>query len=130
MASNPGLFTDWPWKKLGSFKWVVLAPWIAHSVYTNIRRKEEGRGMDLLNIAVLPIQILRIIHTQAWISFSRFMTCNSKNKIVNKSLEFEQVDRERNWYVRTCKFKTFFFLVYIVFFLMFYQYCVCAGTTR
>ncbi|KAK9930099.1 hypothetical protein M0R45_027156 [Rubus argutus] len=57
MASTPGILTDWPWTPLGSFKYVVLAPWAIHSAYS-------------------------------------FM---GKATIIDKGLEFEQVDRERNW---------------------------------
>ncbi|KAL0380007.1 UNVERIFIED_CONTAM: Very-long-chain aldehyde decarbonylase CER1 [Sesamum angustifolium] len=34
MASKPGLLTDWPWTWLGSYKYVVLAPWVIHSTYS------------------------------------------------------------------------------------------------
>ena len=39
----------------------------------------------------------RLIHSQIWISYSRYRT--AKLRIVDKSIEFEQVDRERDWYV-------------------------------
>ncbi|KAL0397450.1 UNVERIFIED_CONTAM: Very-long-chain aldehyde decarbonylase CER1 [Sesamum calycinum] len=34
MASKPGVLTDWPWTWLGSYKYVVLAPWVIHSTYS------------------------------------------------------------------------------------------------
>ncbi|ERN18942.1 hypothetical protein AMTR_s00067p00190600 [Amborella trichopoda] len=39
----------------------------------------------------------RLAHNQLWISLSRFQTARSKHIILSKGLEFQQVDRERNW---------------------------------
>lgn len=41
--------------------------------------------------------LFRLLHNQLWISYSRYRTAKGKNLIVDRSLEFEQVDRERNW---------------------------------
>uniref|UniRef100_A0A7N2LG43 Uncharacterized protein n=1 Tax=Quercus lobata TaxID=97700 RepID=A0A7N2LG43_QUELO len=38
-----------------------------------------------------------------WISISRYQTAKGKNRIVDKSIEFKQVDRERNWYTMPTK---------------------------
>ncbi|KAG9440237.1 hypothetical protein H6P81_020402 [Aristolochia fimbriata] len=95
MASKPGLLTAWPWQMLGSFKYVVLAPWVAHSIYSWVTKPEEER--DLTNFLILPIVLWRWVHHQIWNSLSRFQTARSKHKIVNKGIEFEQVDREQNW---------------------------------
>ncbi|CAI9103412.1 OLC1v1001883C1 [Oldenlandia corymbosa var. corymbosa] len=46
---------------------------------------------------ILPFLVLRILHNQLWISLSRYRTAEGKNRIVDKSIEFEQIDRERNW---------------------------------
>lgn len=129
MASTPGLFTEWPWKRLGNFKvgilihshfllllgfdlvsfccidvgfifvkYVLLAPLLVHTVYSTMKKKEKGEDLDLFEISIIPMQILRVIHTQFWITLSRIQTGKStNNRIVSKSLEFEQVDRERNW---------------------------------
>ncbi|KAJ8646189.1 hypothetical protein MRB53_007937 [Persea americana] len=93
MASKPGLFTEWPWKKLGNFKYVILAPWVAHSLYTFMADGER----DMLYVLTFPILLWRWLHSQIWISFSRFQTARTKHLIVSKSIDFEQVDRERNW---------------------------------
>ncbi|KAK1291036.1 Protein ECERIFERUM 1 [Acorus calamus] len=92
MATKPGLFTDWPWQKLGKFKYVILAPWVARSIY----RYMEG-SMDMGELYIIPALLVRAIHNQIWISLSRFQNARSKHRIVNKSIEFDQVDRERNW---------------------------------
>ncbi|KAI4356026.1 hypothetical protein L6164_000080 [Bauhinia variegata] len=70
MASEPGILTDWPWKSLGSFKWVILTPWIAHSTYSIIVNEPKEKDLG---------------------------TAKGRNRIVDKGIEFEQVDRESNW---------------------------------
>ncbi|KAL7258484.1 hypothetical protein ACSBR1_004586 [Camellia fascicularis] len=95
MASKPGFLTDWPWKPLGSFKYVVLAPWVAHSIYSYVVKDENER--DLTNFLIVPLLISRMLHNQIWISLSRHRTAKGTNRIVDKTVEFDQVDRERNW---------------------------------
>ncbi|XP_047333898.1 very-long-chain aldehyde decarbonylase CER1-like [Impatiens glandulifera] len=95
MASNPGLLTDWPWTPLGNFKYVVLAPWAIHSMYSFTVKDESSR--DLFNFLILPLMLMRIIHAQLWIPFSRHRTAKGNNRIVDKPIDFDQVDRERNW---------------------------------
>ncbi|KAM5554451.1 hypothetical protein ABKV19_022699 [Rosa sericea] len=94
MASTPGILTDWPWTPLGSFKYVVLAPWVIHSTYSFMFGEE---GTDLFYILVFPFLLWRMLHNQIWISLSRYQTAKGKGTIVDKGLEFEQVDRERDW---------------------------------
>ncbi|KAL5703296.1 aldehyde oxygenase (deformylating) [Ranunculus cassubicifolius] len=95
MASNPGILTDWPWTQLGRFKYLVLAPWVAQTVYS-ISTKDASE-IDYTNLLILPLIIWRVIHNQLWISFSRYQTARGKNRILDKSIEFEQIDRESNW---------------------------------
>jgi aldehyde decarbonylase len=79
-------------------KYALLAPWAARSTLRFFLASEEER--DLLRLCVLPVLLLRLLHSQVWISVSRHQTARSKHRIVDKSLDFEQVDRERNWYAR------------------------------
>ncbi|KAK9193153.1 hypothetical protein WN944_003850 [Citrus x changshan-huyou] len=95
MASKPGILTDWPWTPLGNFKYIVLAPWIIHSTYSFMVKDEKER--DLLNFLIFPFLLWRMLHNQIWISLSRYRTAKGRNRIVDKHIEFEQVDRERNW---------------------------------
>ncbi|GMY22924.1 protein ECERIFERUM 1-like [Fagus crenata] len=95
MATKPGILTEWPWKPLGSFKFVILTPWVVHSTYSLIMKGERER--DYGYFLIFPFLLLRMLHNQIWISISRYQTAKGKNKIVDKGLEFEQVDRERNW---------------------------------
>ncbi|XP_059458020.1 very-long-chain aldehyde decarbonylase CER1-like [Corylus avellana] len=95
MATKPGILTDWPWQPLGIFKYVVLAPWVAHSTYSFMVKGESER--DIGYFLILPFLLLRMLHNQIWISLSRYRTAKGNNRIVDKGIEFEQVDRERNW---------------------------------
>ena len=52
---------------------------------------------DMFYVLIFPILLWRWLHSQIWISFARFQTARTKHLIVNKGIDFEQVDRERNW---------------------------------
>ena len=60
--------------------------------------KEESER-DLSNFLILPFLLWRMLHNQIWISLSRYRNAKGSNLLVDKSLEFEQVDREQNWSV-------------------------------
>ncbi|XP_022000021.1 very-long-chain aldehyde decarbonylase CER1 isoform X2 [Helianthus annuus] len=95
MAATPGFLTNWPWKPLGNFKHVVLVPWVVKSVYNFITMDVNTR--DSTTILIFLLLLTRMLHNQIWISFSRYKTAKGQNRIVDKNIEFEQVDRERNW---------------------------------
>uniref|UniRef100_A0A0D3C4V0 Fatty acid hydroxylase domain-containing protein n=2 Tax=Brassica oleracea TaxID=3712 RepID=A0A0D3C4V0_BRAOL len=91
MASRPGLLTDWPWTPLGSFKYLVLAPLVIDSIYSYATIRDHEK------LLVMALMVWRIVHSQVWISFSRYQTAKGTKRIVDKSIEFDQVDRERTW---------------------------------
>uniref|UniRef100_A0A1J3IZC6 Protein CER1-like 2 n=1 Tax=Noccaea caerulescens TaxID=107243 RepID=A0A1J3IZC6_NOCCA len=91
MASRPGLLTDWPWTPLGSFKYLVLAPLVIDSIYSFATTR------DYEKLLIVAMTVWRIVHSQVWISLSRYRTAKGTKRIVNKSIEFDQVDRERSW---------------------------------
>ncbi|KAF3780487.1 ECERIFERUM 1 protein [Nymphaea thermarum] len=95
MASHPGPLTDWPWEKLGSYKYTVLLPFIGHAAHTLYHSEPADRDYTLL----CPFYLLvsRLVHDQLWISWSRFQNARSKHQIQSRGLEFQQVDRERRW---------------------------------
>ncbi|KAM7470078.1 hypothetical protein LguiA_008261 [Lonicera macranthoides] len=95
MASKPGCFTDWPWKHLGGFKYATLAPWVGGSMYNLLGEKGENDKRDIFYIMIMPFLLWRVLHNQLWITISRHQT--AKTRIVDKSIEFDQVDRESNW---------------------------------
>ncbi|KAI3873072.1 hypothetical protein MKW92_020447 [Papaver armeniacum] len=96
MASKPGILTEWPWTPLGRFKYILLAPWVLDSM-SPLFIETNNRKWDLSYSLNFPFLLWRVIHNQIWISFSRFRTSKSKNRIHDKPIEFEQVDRESNW---------------------------------
>ncbi|CAN6486166.1 unnamed protein product [Victoria cruziana] len=95
MASHPGPLTDWPWEKLGSYKYTVLLPFIGHAARTLYNSEPADRDYTLL----CPFYLLvsRLVHDQLWISWSRFQNARSKHQIQSRGIEFQQVDRERRW---------------------------------
>ncbi|GMJ14504.1 ECERIFERUM 22, ECERIFERUM 1 [Hibiscus trionum] len=95
MASKPGILTDWPWKPLGNFKYIILGPWITESIYSILVK--DAKDFDLFNLTILPLMLWRALHGQLWISLSRYRAAKGTNRIVDKAIEFDQVDRERNW---------------------------------
>ncbi|KAG0549341.1 hypothetical protein BDA96_01G247300 [Sorghum bicolor] len=95
MATNPGLFTEWPWKKLGNFKYLLVAPWVAHGVY--LVATKGWKAADLGYMAIFPSLLLRMLQNQVWITVSRLQNARGRRQIVDRGIEFEQVDRERNW---------------------------------
>nr|DAD33731.1 TPA_asm: hypothetical protein HUJ06_012582 [Nelumbo nucifera] len=95
MATTPGPLTNWPWQKLGNFKYLVLAPWVAHSIYSFVSKGPKDG--DWTNLLIFPYLLWRMLHHQAWITLARYQTAKSKHRILDRGIEFEQVDRERNW---------------------------------
>ena len=69
---------------------------MVHSCY--LVATKGWREADLGCLAILPFMLLRMLHHQAWITVSRLQNARGKNQIVDRGIEFDQVDRERNWY--------------------------------
>ncbi|KAL8144417.1 hypothetical protein V2J09_017449 [Rumex salicifolius] len=60
-------------------KYLVLAPWAIHSIYLYMFKEEKA---DSTYIIIFPFLILRMIHNQLWISFSRYRTSRGDNLII------------------------------------------------
>ncbi|CAL5193344.1 unnamed protein product [Lathyrus oleraceus] len=110
MASKPGILTNWPWKPLGDFKVLILTPWLAHSIYTFTWTQP-----DPMYYLVLPFIFIRMLHNQIWMSVSRYQTAKGKSRIVDKGIEFEQVDRETNWDDQILLTALVFYITYMIF---------------
>ena len=77
-------------------QYLLLAPWVAHGGY--LAATKGWRAADPGYLAILPSLLLRALHNQAWITASRVQNARSRRQIVaDRGIEFEQVDRERNW---------------------------------
>lgn len=83
-------------------KYIVVAPWAIHSIYKLVRNDLEK--IDLGYSLVFPFLLLRVLHNQVWISLSRYYTVKGERRIVDKGIDFNQVDRETNW----CGFLNFY----------------------
>lgn len=94
MASKPGPLTPWPWAKLGNFKYLLVTPFVIKAIHTNLLGGQEA---DNFSLVLLIFVAFRYLHNQLWISISRYQNARSKRQIQSKSIEFEQVDRERTW---------------------------------
>ena len=68
-----------------------------HSLYyVATKGKNE---LDYTYLLILPFLLSRALHNQIWISISRHRNAKGSNKIVDRAIEFEQVDRESNWFI-------------------------------
>ncbi|XP_020083972.1 protein ECERIFERUM 1-like [Ananas comosus] len=110
MASTPGPLTEWPWQRLGNYKYMVLAPWVLHGLH--MVATKEWKDVHISYIIIFPSLLLRMIHNQLWISLSRFQNARSRRRIVDRSIDFAQVDRERNWDDQIIFNGILFYLVY------------------
>ncbi|MCD7454338.1 Very-long-chain aldehyde decarbonylase cer1 [Datura stramonium] len=113
MASKPGILTEWPWARLGNLKYLVLAPFACHSIFTFFMSKDESQR-DMFYILVLPFALSRMVHYQLWISISRYRTAKGNNRIVDKSIEFDQVDRESNWDDQIILLGLLYYIAYLI----------------
>ncbi|KAE8723144.1 DNA replication ATP-dependent helicase/nuclease DNA2-like [Hibiscus syriacus] len=82
MASKPGILTDWPWKPLGSFKYMILVPMITDTIYSFVVKDEKES--DVSSLALFPFLSWRMLHNQLWISLSRHRTAKGNNRIVDR----------------------------------------------
>ncbi|KAF6145538.1 hypothetical protein GIB67_037571 [Kingdonia uniflora] len=96
MATKPGPLTDWPWSFLGSYKYVVLVPLLGHAAHT-LYGVTEPRNKDYGLLFPFYLLLSRLVHDQLWITLSRLQNARSKHRIQFKGIDFQQVDRERNW---------------------------------
>ena len=74
---------------------MILAPWVVKSYYDYMIANANEK--DITGVFIFPFLLTRMLDNQMWISFSRYKTAKGKNRIVDKTIEFEQVDRERDW---------------------------------
>ena len=90
---------------IGRLKYLLLAPVLLKSIYDFVTMDANQR--DANQLLIIPFLLTRMLNNQIWISLSRDMTAKGKNRIVDKTIEFEQVDRERNWCVSLVLFKIY-----------------------
>lgn len=74
---------------------MVIVPWAIHATYSYMFKDPSQR--DFGYVTIFPFLLTRMLHNQLWISYSRYRTAKGSNRIIDKNIEFDQVDRERNW---------------------------------
>ncbi|CAK9230354.1 unnamed protein product [Sphagnum troendelagicum] len=94
MASSPGVWSEWPWQRMGAWKYTLFAPYAVKAVHANFL---GGQDVDNWCLHMLIVSALRYLHGQIWMSLSRCHTLTGKYQIQTKGITFEQVDRESNW---------------------------------
>ncbi|PHT95273.1 Protein CER1-like 2, partial [Capsicum annuum] len=94
--------------------YLLLAPFAGHSIYSFFMGKDESRR-DISYIFILVYLLMRMVHHQMWISLSRYRTAKGDNRILDRSIEFDQVDRERNWDDQIMLNGVVFYIGYLMF---------------
>ena len=72
-------------------QYLVVVPLVIDSIYSYATMR------DMDKLLIVAVMVGRIVHSQMWISYARYKTAKGTKRIVNKSIEFDQVDRERTW---------------------------------
>ena len=90
MASHPGPLYEFPWESLGSFKYLLFAPFAV----TVALGKDD---VDNWCFHMLAIVALRYICAQVMLSISRIHAITERTKIQDKGISYEQIDREDRW---------------------------------
>ena len=90
MASNPGPLYEWPWEKMGSFKYLLLAPFAVAALTGNDDEDNWATHM-LLTTAI------RYLIAQFFVSVSRIHAVTKHTRIQANGIEYKQIDREDNW---------------------------------
>ena len=93
MASKPGILSRFPWDGAGEFKYVLLVPLVLHHYINGWSDPVQGRFDDHMIL----VAVLRYFVMFLWQFASRFDRISLKTRIQRKGIEFEQLDRERNW---------------------------------
>ncbi|KAL5842224.1 hypothetical protein ACOSQ3_012827 [Xanthoceras sorbifolium] len=84
----------WPWENLGFYKYLLYGPLLGKFVYSRI---QEDTPDETWCLYILIISILRGIIHLLWISFSNMLFLNRNRQIIQKGVDFKQIDREWDW---------------------------------
>ncbi|CAM6108701.1 unnamed protein product [Calypogeia fissa] len=94
MATQPGPLYEWPWSRLGNFKYLLYVPFVVKATHANVF---GGYDRDNWCLHMLLLTVLRYLHGQMWMSLSRMHHVIEKYQVQQKPINFEQVDREKTW---------------------------------
>lgn len=90
MASKPGPLYKFPWEDMGSFKYLLLAPFAVAAATGN-------DDQDNWCWHMCAIVALRYIMAQFFLTVSRFHAFTKHTRIQDKGIQFAQIDREDHW---------------------------------
>ena len=90
MASNPGVLYEWPWTRMGSFKYLLLTPFAWAAATGN-------DDADNWCFHMMAITACRYLVAQVFISLSRIHALTKHTRIQANGVQYKQIDREDNW---------------------------------
>uniref|UniRef100_A0A803QVF7 Fatty acid hydroxylase domain-containing protein n=1 Tax=Cannabis sativa TaxID=3483 RepID=A0A803QVF7_CANSA len=98
------MYGFWGWD---TFRLALEATWelqvfiigtMGDEEHVHVCNKEGSNGERLFNVSHFPIFAVKNgSQSDLYLSLSRYRTAKGNNRIVDKSLDFDQVDRETNW---------------------------------
>ncbi|KAJ4709436.1 protein ECERIFERUM 3-like [Melia azedarach] len=84
----------WPWDNLGWCKYVLFGPFLGKAVYSWVY---ENNRIEYWCLHILMISLLRgCIHTLL-ISLGNMLFLNRNRRIIQRGVDFKQIDKEWNW---------------------------------
>nr|XP_043621342.1 very-long-chain aldehyde decarbonylase CER3-like [Erigeron canadensis] len=96
MSKNAPL-SRWPWENLGGFKYLLFGPLVGQIIHSRLQGDHDHRLATNWCFHILLISLLRF-HLYMWCTNLCNMLFLSRNhRIIQKSIDFEQIDKERNW---------------------------------
>ncbi|CAI7773926.1 unnamed protein product [Closterium sp. NIES-53] len=94
MSPKPGPLFHVPWRWMGGFKYMILAPFLARAVHAHLY---GGDDLDSWSLHMVLLALLRFAHGNLWMAVARWPYLIDRYRIQKKGINFEQVDRESNW---------------------------------
>ncbi|GJP55360.1 hypothetical protein CLOM_g14329 [Closterium sp. NIES-68] len=94
MSPKPGPLFHVPWRWMGGFKYMILAPFLARAVHAHLY---GGDDVDAWSFHMVLLALLRFAHGNLWMAVSRWPYLIDRYRIEKKGINFDQVDRESHW---------------------------------
>lgn len=85
----------WPWQNLGSYKYLLFGPLLVEFIYSRIYEKRQSEYSWCLHILIL--SSLRGLVHQLWSSYNNMLFLNQNNRLSQKGVDFDQIDKEWHW---------------------------------
>ncbi|KAK3015486.1 hypothetical protein RJ639_005472 [Escallonia herrerae] len=84
--------SSWPWENLGILKYMLYAPFLGRLLFAKVQE-------DSINwcLHVLILCALRGLVYQCWASYSTMLFLTRNRRILQRGVDFKQIDREWDW---------------------------------